>query len=152
MWLGLAGLCAAVLSLAGIFLYLDPQIPRPETYRNVQLETPLRVYANNGALLAEFGERRLIPISLDQVPEHFVNALLDTEDKRFYEHSGIDFISLTNDALGLLGTFVTEGELANIVAARRCRAASRRGAHRSFYFIRLGDDGCQTASVYSSNS
>jgi penicillin-binding protein 1A len=111
MWLSLAGLCAAVLSLAGIFLYLDPQIPRPETYRNVQLETPLRIYADDGALLAEFGERRLIPIGIDQVPQHFIDALLDTEDKRFYKHSGIDFISLTNDALGLVGTFVTEGEL-----------------------------------------
>ena len=111
MWLTLAGLCAAVLSLAGTYLYLDPQIPKPETYRNVKLETPLRIYAKNGALLAEFGERRLIPITLDQVPQHFINALLDTEDKRFYEHSGIDFISLTNDALALVGTFVTEGEL-----------------------------------------
>ncbi len=111
MWLSLAGLCAAVLSLAGTFLYLDPQIPKPETYRNVKLETPLRIYAKNGELLAEFGERRLIPITLDQVPQHFINALLDTEDKRFYEHSGIDFISLTNDALALVGTFVTEGEL-----------------------------------------
>jgi len=111
MWLSLMGLCATVLSLAGIFLYLDPQIPRPETYRNVQLETPLRIYAADGALLAEFGERRLIPVELEQVPQHFIDALLDTEDKRFYEHSGIDFISLTNDALSLIGTFVTEGEL-----------------------------------------
>ena len=111
MWLGLAGLCAAVLSLAGIFLYLDPQIPKPETYRNVKLETPLRVYGDSGELLAEFGERRLIPITLDQVPQQFIDALLDTEDKRFFQHRGIDFISLANDMLALVGTFVTEGEL-----------------------------------------
>lgn len=111
MWLGLAGLCAAVLSLAGIFLYLDPQIPKPETYRNVKLETPLRVFADQGELLAEFGERRLIPITLEEVPQHFIDALLDTEDKRFYQHSGIDFISLTNDILALVGTLVTEGEV-----------------------------------------
>jgi len=111
MCLGLAGLCAAVLSLAAIYLYLDPQIPAPETYRDVQLETPLRIYAENGELLAEFGERRLIPITIADVPQHFINALLDTEDKRFYEHSGIDFISLSNDVLSLVGTFVSEGEL-----------------------------------------
>ncbi len=105
------GLCAASLSLAGVFLYLDPQIPRAESYRNVQLETPLRVFSEDGALLAEFGERRLIPITLDDVPTHFINALLDTEDKRFYEHSGIDFISLTNDVFSLVGSLITEGEL-----------------------------------------
>ena len=107
----LAATCAGILTLTGIFLYLDPQIPEAKSYRNVKLVTPLRIYANDGALLAEFGERRVIPITLDQVPQHFINALLDTEDKRFYEHSGIDFISLTNDILSLVGTFMSAGEL-----------------------------------------
>ena len=107
MCLALAGLCAAVLSLAGVYLYLDPQVPKAETYRQVKLETPLRVYTADEKLIAEFGERRLIPISLDQVPEDFIRALLDTEDKRFYEHQGIDFISLTNDTVGLIGNLLT---------------------------------------------
>lgn len=107
MCLALAGLCAAVLSLAGVYLYLDPQVPKAETYRQVKLETPLRVYTADEKLIAEFGERRLIPISLDEVPEDFIRALLDTEDKRFYEHQGIDFISLTNDTLGLIGNLLT---------------------------------------------
>jgi penicillin-binding protein 1A len=107
MCLALAGLCAAVLSLAGIYLYLDPQVPKAETYRQVKLETPLRVYTADKKLIAEFGERRLIPISLDEVPEYFIRGLLDTEDKRFYEHQGIDYISLTNDTFGLIGDLVT---------------------------------------------
>lgn len=111
MWLGLSTLCAVVVSLAGIYLYLDPQIPKPESYRNVQLETPLRVYARDGELLAEYGERRAIPISLDQVPQHFIDALLDTEDKRFYKHKGIDFISLSNDLVTLIGSLLTTGEV-----------------------------------------
>ena len=111
MWLSLSGLCAAVLSLAGIYLYLDPQIPTSESYRNVRLETPLRVMSADQKLLAEYGERRVIPISLDEVPQHFIDALLDTEDKRFYDHSGIDFISLANDLVSLVGTMVTQGEL-----------------------------------------
>jgi hypothetical protein len=40
MWLALAAVCAAVLSLAAAFLYLDPQIPKAATYRQVKLETP----------------------------------------------------------------------------------------------------------------
>ena len=101
MWLGLAGLCATVLSLAGVYLYLDPQIPEAESYRHVKLETPLRVYTADRQLIAEFGERRLIPLTMDQVPPLFVRALLDTEDKRFYQHDGIDYISLANDTLEL---------------------------------------------------
>ena len=94
MWLSLGGLCAAVLSLAGIFLYLDPQVPAAETYRNVQLETPLRVYSSEGALLGEFGERRLIPVDLEDVPQQFINALLDTEDVTVdFDASGVQRIA-----------------------------------------------------------
>lgn len=111
MWLGLSILCAAMLSLAGVYLYLNPQIPAAESYRHVQLETPLRVYSADGKLIAEFGERRLIPLSLREVPPLFVRALLDTEDKRFYQHNGIDFISLTNDTFGLVKSVLLEGSL-----------------------------------------
>ena len=97
--------------MAAVFLYLNPQIPAAESYRHVKLETPLRVFTADDALIAEFGERRRIPIRFDQVPRHFINALLDTEDKRFYQHSGIDFISLTNDTLGLIKSLLLEGSL-----------------------------------------
>lgn len=102
MWLALAAVCGVVLTLAGIYLYLSPQLPPAENYREVRLETPLRVYSDDGALLAEFGERRSIPLSFEEIPKDFINALLDTEDKRFYEHSGIDYISLANDSVQLL--------------------------------------------------
>jgi penicillin-binding protein 1A len=107
LWLWTA-VCGAVLSLAGVFLYLNPQIPPAASYRHVRLETPLRIYADNGELLAEFGERRVIPVTLQQIPPLFVHALLDTEDKRFYSHNGIDFISLINDTWSLV---VNRGEI-----------------------------------------
>ncbi len=52
--------------------------------------------------MAEFGERRVIPLTLADVPPLFIHALLDTEDKRFYWHGGVDFISLLNDSIELL--------------------------------------------------
>lgn len=94
------------IGLTGIYIYLDPQIPKAETFRNVELQTPLRIYAHGGELIGEFGERRLVPISIDDVPPQFISAILDTEDKRFYEHNGIDFISLTNDIFQLIGSMV----------------------------------------------
>ena len=81
---------------------MNPQVPAASTYQNYRHEAPLRVYSADGALLGEFGERRLIPIGLEDVPMDFRNALINTEDKRFYEHSGIDYISLTNDTIRLV--------------------------------------------------
>ncbi len=98
---GVAALCTMVISLAGAYIYLDPQIPEARSFRNVKLEAPLRIYAKDGELLGEFGERRLIPVAIEDVPEDFISAILDTEDKRFYQHSGIDYISLANDLIQL---------------------------------------------------
>ena len=111
LWLALTILAGGAFGLSGVYLYLNPQIPTAESYRHVKLETPLRVFSGDGALLGEFGERRLIPVTLDRVPPLFLRAVLDTEDKRFYEHSGIDFISLSNDVVGLMLDLVTDGSL-----------------------------------------
>ncbi|MCY3821847.1 MAG: PBP1A family penicillin-binding protein [Gammaproteobacteria bacterium] len=102
IWLGFAAVCGALTILAGGYLYLNPQVPAASTYQNYRHEAPLRIYSSDGALIGEFGERRLIPVRLDDVPMDFRNALVNTEDKRFYEHSGIDYISLANDTIRLL--------------------------------------------------
>ncbi len=80
MWLAISGLCAAVLSLAGTYLYLDPQLPAAETSRHVRLETPLRVYTADERLIAEFGERRLIPVTLSEVPQSLEQVYLRVVD------------------------------------------------------------------------
>ena len=102
IWLGFAAVCAAVTLLAGGYLYLNPQVPAASTYQNYRHEAPLRIFSADGALLGEFGERRLIPVDLEDVPMDFRNALVNTEDKRFYDHSGIDYISLVNDTIRLV--------------------------------------------------
>ena len=102
IWLGVGGICGTLLTLAGSYLYLNPQIPAAESYLDFRPEAPMRVFTADGALLAEFGVRRFIPVRLEDVPEDFVSALLDTEDKRFYDHSGIDYISFANDVLQVL--------------------------------------------------
>lgn len=84
-----------VLVLAAAFLYLNPQVPDASTFRDVKLRAPLRIYSADDKLIQEFGER-LIPITYNQIPTLFIRALLDTEDKRFFEHSGIDVITVAN--------------------------------------------------------
>ena len=98
---GVATLCTMVIGFAGAYIYLDPQIPEASAFRNVKLEAPLRIYARDGELIGEFGERRLIPVAIENVPDAFISAILDTEDKRFYQHNGIDYISLVNDLIQL---------------------------------------------------
>ena len=96
------GLCSGLtLVLAAAFLYLNPQVPDAASFRDVKLRAPLRIYSADDKLIQEFGER-LIPITFEDIPETFINALLDTEDKRFFEHSGIDLITVANASWQLI--------------------------------------------------
>lgn len=122
VWLAAAGVCGISLGLASAFLYLDPQIPSTETYTRYSFKTPLRIYTADGALIAEFGDR-LIPIKLADVPQPFIDALLNTEDKRFYDHFGIDLISFTNDFINLL-TFPEERTGASTITMQLAKVVS----------------------------
>lgn len=101
-WISSVAVCAFSVNLAALFLYLDPQLPEAESYRHYRYETPLRILTHDGKLIAEFGERRLIPIALNDAPDLYLQGVIATEDKRFYSHSGIDWISLANDMVELV--------------------------------------------------
>lgn len=83
------------------YLYLAPLLPAAETYRDVRLETPLRIYTADNRLIDEIGTRRN-PIRYDDVPLSLTNALIATEDVRFYSHPGVDVQSLMRGFYGFL--------------------------------------------------
>ncbi|MGB0494759.1 MAG: penicillin-binding protein 1A [Kangiellaceae bacterium] len=78
------------MGIAGLYLAVGPGLPEVESIRQIRLQTPMSIYSKDGQLINEFGDIRRIPITLDQVPQDFINALLSTEDVRFYQHSGVD--------------------------------------------------------------
>ncbi|MBV7315624.1 PBP1A family penicillin-binding protein [Shewanella sp. NIFS-20-20] len=97
----------ALLGIAAImaaYYYVLPDLPDVATLKTVQLQTPLRVYSSDGKLISQFGEKRRIPVELDQVPQHLIEAVLATEDARFYEHNGIDPVGIVRAAVVLITT------------------------------------------------
>lgn len=93
-----------ILAAIGIYFYLVPQLPSTETLKNVQLQVPLRVYSQEGKLIAEYGEKRRTPLAFEQFPDLLVKAVLSAEDDRFYEHPGVDYQGLLRAALYLVKT------------------------------------------------
>ena len=84
------GAVLGVASLIGIYFYIKPQLPDVSALRDVKLATPMKVYSRDGELISQFGEIRRIPLRLDEIPQPMIDAVLATEDARFYEHPGID--------------------------------------------------------------
>ncbi len=102
--LSLGGTLILVAAGAAVWLYLEPRLPSIAVLKDVQLQVPLRVYAEDGRLLGEFGEKRRIPLSLAEIPDSMVKAMLAAEDDRFFEHPGVDWQGLMRAAWHLLRT------------------------------------------------
>ncbi len=90
--------------LAGLYAYLAPTLPDTESLKEVRLQVPLRVYSRGGELIAEFGEKKRIPLRYQQFPPKMIQALLAAEDDRFFEHPGVDYQGLLRAAYHLLRT------------------------------------------------
>jgi penicillin-binding protein 1A len=92
------------VSVVGLYMYVEPELPSIEGLKDVQLQVPLRVYSAEGGLIAEFGEKRRSPKALEEIPLRLREAFLAAEDDRFYEHPGVDYQGIVRAALHLIST------------------------------------------------
>ncbi|MFQ3248572.1 MAG: penicillin-binding protein 1A [Glaciecola sp.] len=102
--LTIIGFFLGVISIIGMYFYLKPELPSVEVLREVKLQTPMRIFTQDGKLISQYGVKRRIPVSLEDVPETLVQALIATEDSRFYSHIGVDPIGVARAFLNLIVT------------------------------------------------
>jgi len=101
----LFSLLVTLLILAGCaYFYMLFQLPDVATLKDSKLQIPLRIFTSDGRLIAEYGAMRRNPVTLDQVPKPLLNAIIATEDQRFFEHSGVDIIGVLRAGKELLLT------------------------------------------------
>jgi penicillin-binding protein 1A len=89
----------ALLGLAGVIQYLEPDLPDVAALRDVRLQVPLRIYTRDGKLLAQIGEQRRIPLAYEELPKQVIQAFLAAEDDQFFQHNGIDYPGLVRALL-----------------------------------------------------
>lgn len=77
-----------------MYFYISSDLPSVDVLKEVKLQTPMKVFSQDGKLISQFGEKRRIPLKLEQLPQPLIDAFIATEDARFYEHPGIDLIGI----------------------------------------------------------
>jgi penicillin-binding protein 1A len=102
---------AVVGALLGAFVLalLWPTLPSLEALTDYQPKIPLRVVSAEGDLLGEFGEERRAVVSIREVPDVMKQAILAAEDERFYQHGGVDYLSVVRAALANLASGTQQG-------------------------------------------
>lgn len=104
IWLLIVGAVVGFLTVIGIYFYLKPDLPSVEVLQDVKLQTPMRIYTQDGQLISQYGEKRRIPLTYEEVPEQLVQAVIATEDSRFNQHYGVDPIGVARAAVNLIVT------------------------------------------------
>ena len=105
---------ALIISLIGAiavtatYLYLAPQLPSVDALKDIRFQVPLQVYSQDNQLIAEYGSKKRDPLRYEEIPTTMINAILASEDDRFFEHPGVDYQGI----LRAVAKLITTGEKA----------------------------------------
>ncbi|HVZ48681.1 MAG TPA: PBP1A family penicillin-binding protein [Gemmatimonadaceae bacterium] len=104
MWAALAagGLCVLGAMTAGIVwlrVCANNACPSLAGLEQYQPRQATRLYAADGRFIAAIGQERRTLVRIDQIPAYVRDAFVITEDKRFYQHGGIDFFRVFGAAM-----------------------------------------------------
>jgi penicillin-binding protein 1A len=94
--------------LAAIF-YIISGLPSLEELENPKAQLASKVYTIDGELLGQFFFENRIETHIDSLPQNLIDALISTEDRRFYNHWGVDMLRFFKAMVKNVFTFSREG-------------------------------------------
>ena len=126
------------LLLGYAFLIAKPNLPKISALTDYNPKTPLRVYTADKVLIGEFGEERRKVIPLSEIPLSMRNAVIATEDDRFYSHGGVDYVGVLRAATANLRGHLAQGaSTITMQVARNFFLSNEKTFSRKIYEILL---------------
>ena len=102
----LAGMATG--GLIGAFFAVTRDLPQIRNLETFRPQAVTRIYSADKQLLAELFQEKRDPVPLDRIPSYLKAALIATEDRKFYSHSGLDLKGIARALIKdiLAGEFV----------------------------------------------
>jgi len=132
-------LCWILIVIASLYTYITLCLPSVAVLADARMQVPLRIYTQDNQLISEYGDQRRIPLAFADIPPSLINAVLATEDKRFFSHSGIDVFGLARAGLIYLSTGKKSqgGSTITMQVARNFFLTRQKSFYRKFKEILL---------------
>lgn len=134
----LATMFGCALWLGAMLIYYTIAFPDPLSVRGKETAPIIRIVARDGTLIAKRGAAHdYMPI--DMIPKHVVDAVVATEDRRFFKHWGLDPAGLLRAAFANLraGRFVQGGSTLTQQLAKNLFLTSERTLSRKLDEVAL---------------
>ena len=84
------------LLLLAVFIYYTWDLPQPEKFTETPFIQSTKIYDSTGKVLLYdiYGEEKREIVSFDKISDNLKHAVLTSEDSRFYQHGGVDFVGI----------------------------------------------------------
>jgi len=89
-----AGILSLFILFGAVYVGLFGPLPDKQDLVEIDQANAAEIYSSDGALLGKYFIQNRSSVSFDEIPSVVVDALIATEDSRFFEHEGIDFYSI----------------------------------------------------------
>ncbi|MBT6828912.1 MAG: penicillin-binding protein 1A, partial [Rhodospirillaceae bacterium] len=101
----------AVAVVVYLFYHYGQDLPDHKQLAAYEPATMTRVHAGDGRLVAEYAAEKRVFVPIGAMPKRVVDAFLSAEDKNFYDHFGLDPISVAGALIQNIGNFGSDKRL-----------------------------------------
>jgi penicillin-binding protein 1A len=98
LW-ALAAALLAVGAVVSAYFYVSSSLPHVDTLEDYRPPVITTVYSFDGQVLSEYAHERRIVVPVTSMPKHLIQAFVSAEDSHFFQHRGINFVSILRAAL-----------------------------------------------------
>ena len=93
-WVSLGIVFSGAISVLLFVLFLSRDLPSLEQLENYDPDLVTRIYSSDGKILSELFLQKRVFVELNNIPKHMHDAVIASEDRRFYDHWGLSLRSV----------------------------------------------------------
>ena len=99
-WVSLGIIFSGAVFILIFILFLSRDLPSLEQLENYDPDLVTRIYSADGVVLSELFVQKRVFVELNNIPKHMQDAVIASEDRRFYDHWGLSLRSVAR-AIGI---------------------------------------------------
>lgn len=134
-----ASALAGIVLILGAWFWVTADLPSAEQLTHYEPPITSRVHAGDGKLVAEFANQHRVYVPTEEIPPRLVQAFISAEDKKFFEHSGVDWVGVVRGAVlnPLLGKRQAGGSTITQQVVKNMLVGSERSVARKIRELAL---------------
>lgn len=102
----LACVILGIIGVVALFYHYSQDLPDFSSLKHYHPPAVTRIYSSDGKLVEEYAKEHRVFVPISTIPKSLIEAFISAEDKNFYNHPGIDVMSIIRAAIANVGNIL----------------------------------------------